>query len=237
MKSYIGSAWYWLREHMPRAIWMNMKGGRYRRRSREGGKFGEMRPTAQLMLYGLGPIPRCHLILGRSRQVDVMEAIFTRRSIRKYTSEPVTDHELEQLLRAAMHAPSAGNERPWEFIVIRDRETLNEITGIHKYAQMLKQAQVAVVVCGDLERQKYEGFWVQDCSAATQNILLAATALGLGAVWLGVHPVVERVEDLRKLLNIPKHVVPLSIVSLGRPAEERETPDRCDESRIHMEKW
>lgn len=169
--------------------------------------------------------------------MDVMEAIFTRRSIRKYTSEPVTDDELKQLLRAAMHAPSAGNQRPWEFIVIRDRETLNKIPGIHKYAQMLKQAQAAIVVCGDMTKQKYDGFWVQDCSAATQNMLLAATALGLGAVWLGVHPVVERVEDLRKMLGIPGHVVPLSIVSLGRPGEERDTPDRYDESRIHMESW
>jgi nitroreductase len=121
--------------------------------------------------------------------------------------------------------------------VIRDKETLNEITGIHKYAQMLKQAQVAIVVCGDVKKQKYDGFWVQDCSAATQNMLLAATALGLGAVWLGVHPVVERVEDLRKILGIPVNVVPLSIVSVGRPGEERETADRYDESRIHMDRW
>jgi len=169
--------------------------------------------------------------------VDAMEAILTRRSIRKYTSEPVTDDEVKQLLRAAMHAPSAGNQRPWEFIVIRDKETLNEITGIHKYAQMLKQAQVAIVVCGDVKKQKYDGFWVQDCSAATQNMLLAATALGLGAVWLGVHPVVERVEDLRKILGIPVNVVPLSIVSVGRPGEEREAADRYDESRIHMHRW
>ncbi len=169
--------------------------------------------------------------------MDAMEAIFARRSIRKYTSEPVTDDELKQLLKAAMYAPSAGNQRPWEFIVIRDRETLNSIPGIHRYAQMLKQAQAAIVVCGDITKQKYDGFWVQDCSAATQNILLAATALGLGAVWLGVHPVVERVEDLRKMLDIPTNVVPLSIVSLGRPGEERERSDRYDESRIHMERW
>jgi nitroreductase len=169
--------------------------------------------------------------------VDAMEAILTRRSIRKYTSEPVTDDELKQLLTAAMNAPSAGNQRPWEFIVIRDRETLNRIPGIHMYAQMLKQAQAAIVVCGDMTKQKYDGFWIQDCSAATQNILLSATAMGLGAVWLGVYPVVERVEDLRKMLDIPGHVVPLSIVSLGRPGEEREASDRYDKSRIHMEKW
>lgn len=165
------------------------------------------------------------------------EAILSRRSIRRYTSEPVSDDLVEKLLRAAMSAPSAGNEQPWHFVVIRDRKTMERIQEFHPFARMLREAPVAILVCGDPRLEKYGGFWVQDCSAATENILIAANSMGLGAVWLGLYPIDERVEGMRKLLEIPGHVIPLSLVSVGHPAEKKPQADRYDESRIHTEQW
>jgi nitroreductase len=169
--------------------------------------------------------------------MDTLDAIFTRRSIRKYTDRAVPDELVLQLLRAAMAAPSAGNEQAWQFIVIRDRALLDAIPKFHPYAAMLKYASVAVLVCGDLTLEKYKGYWVQDCSAATQNLLLAATAQGLGAVWTGVYPMEDRVAGMRRLLNLPEHVVPLSLVPLGFPAEQQGRADRFDQARIHHDRW
>lgn len=166
-----------------------------------------------------------------------MKAIFERRSIRKYTGEKISEEKIKKLLQAAMAAPSAGNQQPWEFIVIRDREMMNKITEVHPYSSMLKEADVAIVVCGDEKREKYKGFWVQDCSAATQNILLAAQDLGLGAVWLGVYPDEKRVKSIKELLGIPEHVQTLSIVSLGYPVEKKDPANRYDEAKIHYERW
>lgn len=166
-----------------------------------------------------------------------MKTIFNRSSIRKYTSRPVTDEQIQQLLKAAMSAPSAGNEQPWEFVVIKERKILSAIPKFHPYSLMLYEASVAILVCGDLSREKYSGYWVQDCSAATENILLQAVDLGLGAVWLGIHPNEERVSGMRKLLNIPEAFVPFSLVSVGYPAEQKEPSDRFDSSRIHYDTW
>ena len=166
-----------------------------------------------------------------------MKAIVNRRSIRKYTSQPVSDNQVQELLKAAMSAPSAGNEQPWEFVVMRDRSNLNAIPKFHPYSLMLYEASVAILVCGDLSREKYSGYWVQDCSAATENILLSAVELGLGAVWLGIHPIEERVKAMSKLLKIPETVVPFSLVSIGYPAEQKEPSDRFDTSRIHFDTW
>jgi nitroreductase len=126
-----------------------------------------------------------------------------------------------------MAAPSASNKQPWHFVLIRDRNVLDEIPKFHRYAQMLHQADFAIVVCGDLSLQE-EGFLVQDCSAATQNILLAAHSLGLGAVWLGVYPSGYRMGDVRALLGLPENVIPVSIVSAGYPAETKEPACRFD---------
>ena len=153
-----------------------------------------------------------------------MKAILARRSVRRYTSEPVEDKLVHDLLEAAMAAPSAGDERPWEFIVLRERTVLDAIPAIHPYAQMAREAPLAIVVCGDLQKQKYPGFWVQDCSAATENLLLAVTDAGLGAVWCGIYPLDERVEAFRKLLGTPPHIVPFALVPIGRPAEKKAPP-------------
>lgn len=169
--------------------------------------------------------------------MDAMDAIFTRRSIRKYEDREVPAELETELLKAAMNAPSAGNEQPWHFIVIRDRKLMDAIPKFHPYSGALKTAPMAVLVCGDTELERYTGYWVQDCSAATENLLLAAHALGLGAVWLGVHPDSERVEGMRKLFGVPVHVVPFALVAVGWPAEEKSRQDRYNSTRVHYEKW
>lgn len=171
------------------------------------------------------------------KSMDAMDAILSRRSVRQYTAQPVPDEVIRELLKAAMSAPSAGNEQPWHFVVIDDRRTLDAIPKFHPYSAMLRSAAVAILVCGDERMEKHKGFWVQDCSAATQNILLAAHAEGLGAVWLGVYPVEERVVGFRELLGIPEDVIPFSLVSVGYPAEQKPLADRYDGSRIHDNRW
>ena len=166
-----------------------------------------------------------------------MKEIFERRSIRKYSKLPISDDDIEKLLRAAMAAPSAGNQQPWEFIIIKDKKLLTDITKVHPYSQMLKEASVAIVVSADLDKEKHVGYWVQDCSAATENILIEAQHLGLGSVWLGVYPREGRVKGLKELLNLPVRVMPLSIVSLGYSEEKKEPSDRYDKLRIHINKW
>jgi nitroreductase len=169
--------------------------------------------------------------------MDTLEAIRTRRSIRRYTDEPVSDEAVRALLEAAMRAPSAGDERPWHFVVIRDRATLAAVAKVHPYGHMAAHAAVAVLVCGDLAEESHRGMWVQDCSAATENLLLAAAALGLGAVWCGVHPRPDREDGLRKVLGIPAGVVPFALVPIGHPAETLPPEDRYDPTRIHADRW
>jgi nitroreductase len=169
--------------------------------------------------------------------MDAIEAILSRRSIRSYTNRIVTEDTVRELLNAAMSAPSAGNEQPWHFIVIRDRNILDKIPEFHPFSEMLKIAGVAILVCGDISLEKYEGFWVQDCAAATQNILIAANAIGLGTVWLGLYPHMDRVEGMRKLLKLPKTVMPLSLIPVGYPAVQKNKADRFNESRIHFDQW
>ncbi|NLI59927.1 MAG: nitroreductase family protein [Clostridiales bacterium] len=168
-----------------------------------------------------------------------MNAIFKRRSIRRYTDERVSEELIEQLLKAGMAAPSAGNQQPWHFVVIDDRQILDEIPKFHPYSKMLKEASHAIVVCGDGDptRLRFEGFWVQDCSAATQNILLMATELDLGSVWLGVYPDEYKVKALKELLDLPDNIIPLSIISIGHPAETKGSADRFDVTRIHKNRW
>ncbi|MFO7928829.1 MAG: nitroreductase family protein [Candidatus Humimicrobiaceae bacterium] len=166
-----------------------------------------------------------------------MKEIFERRSIRKYTDDPVSDENIEKLLKAAMAAPTAGNQQEWEFIVIKDRHTLNSIPKVHPYATMLKKAPLAIAICADRDRESHVGYWVQDCAAATQNILLEAQHLGLGACWLGIYPREKRVKGLKKILSLPDNVMPLSLVAVGNPADKKKPADRFDKSKIHINKW
>ena len=166
---------------------------------------------------------------------ELIDTIFSRRSIRRYTEEPVSEEEIKTLLEAAMAAPSASNRKPWHFVVVTERETLNRLAKAHKYAKMLNEAPLCISVCGD--QSVSERFWTQDCSAATENLLLAVVSLGLGAVWCGVHPNQDRVKDISKILGIEAPVVPLNLIAIGHPAEEKEPRTQYDEDRVHREKW
>jgi len=169
--------------------------------------------------------------------MDAMDAILSRRSIRKYTTEPVPEKLINELLEAAMSAPSSSNGQPWHFVVIDDRRILNEIPKFHPYSNMLREASAAIAVCGDLQLERSKGCWVEDCSAATENILIAAHAQGLGAVWLGIHRREERVAGIRQLLGLPDHILPLCLVSIGYPAEKKPRENRYNPSRIHHNRW
>jgi nitroreductase len=169
--------------------------------------------------------------------MEAMEAIMTRRSVRRYAGRTVAEGAVEALLRAAMQAPSAHNNQPWHFVVIRDRGTLAEVPRFHRYARMLPEADLAILVCGEPALEPRDATLNQDCGAAVQNILLAAHALGLGAVWLGIHPVEERQEGLRRLIGIPPHILPVALVAVGHPAETPEPQDRYRPDRVQRERW
>jgi len=166
---------------------------------------------------------------------ELINTIFARRSIRKYTAELVKEKDIRTMLEAAMAAPSASNLKPWHFVVITDRQKLDNLAKVHPYGRMLLEAPLCIAVCGD--KTISADFWVQDCSAAAENLLLAATALGLGAVWLGVYPREDRVSAIRKVLNLPKTIVPLNLIPIGHPAEEKEPRTQYDELRVHREQW
>lgn len=169
--------------------------------------------------------------------MHTFEAIKSRRSVRRFTPQPVPSRAVRDVLEAAMCAPSAGNQQPWQFVVIDDRALLDEVPSFSPYASMATEAPLAILVCGDTALAKYPGFWVQDCSAAVQNLLLAAHAQGLGAVWTGVHPDKEREEGFRRLLHLPDHIIPLAFIPLGHPAEFPAPVQRYREDRIHRNGW
>jgi nitroreductase len=166
---------------------------------------------------------------------EFVQTIFARRSIRKYTDDPVGEADIKTLLEAAMAAPSASNRKPWQFVVVTGRQTLDALAEAHPHGKTLFEATLCIVVCGDLTER--ETYWVQDCSAATENLLLAATALGLGAVWLGVYPKEDRVTAVRPILALPETITPLNLISIGHPAEEKEPRTQYDGSRVHRERW
>lgn len=169
--------------------------------------------------------------------MDVMEAIMTRRSIRKYTGEAISEENLEKVLKAGFQAPSAHNFEPREYVVVRDKEVIEKIVEFHKYTKMLPKAGCGIIVCGDKEKQKETGFLVEDCSAAIQNMLLAAHGLGLGAVWCGIYSVEKLTKGMTDLLELPDHIIPVGMVVLGEKDEEKKAADRYEESKIHINKW
>jgi nitroreductase len=166
-----------------------------------------------------------------------MEVILTRRSVRRYADQPVPDALLTDLLRAAMAAPSAGNQQPWQFVVVRDRAVLEAVAGANPYGEMARHAPLAVIVCADLKRENVPGFWVQDCAAATENLLLAAHASGLGAVWCGTYPLEERMQRIRAAVGLPEDVIPFAVVPVGYPVERPAPADRYDADRVHLDRW
>lgn len=169
--------------------------------------------------------------------MNVIEAILTRRSIRKFTGEPVSEQDLETVLRAGCQAPSAHNFQPWEFIIIKDKNKFEKIAELHKYAKMLPQAEVCIIVCGDSNKQPKTGFLVEDCSASIQNILLAAHGIGLGAVWCGLYPVEEYTSAIKELCLLPDNIIPVGMIVLGHKGEDRKQEDRFKLEKLHYENW
>lgn len=170
---------------------------------------------------------------------EAISCILQRKSVRRYQDVAVENEKVELLLRAAMAAPSSKNRQPWQFVAIRNKETLEELSRLLPYAKMVKDAPLAIAICGDLSKTKEEekNKWVVDCSAATENLLIAVESLGLGAVWTGVYPDEDRVEHVSTLLNLPSHVIPLNIIPIGYPEGEALPRDKYNPECIHWEKW
>ncbi len=168
-----------------------------------------------------------------------LDFIFARRSVRRYQERPIPEEMVRDLLEAAMAAPSAVAKDPWHFIVVRSRERLLQIADILPNGKMLRHAAAGIVVCGDIERAHggEESYMLQDCSAAVENLLLAAAALGIGACWLGVHPRRERMDGIRKLFALPGNIIPVAGISLGWPEKSSPARTRYDEGRVHREEW
>lgn len=166
--------------------------------------------------------------------MELQQALQKRRSVRRFTAQPVSEEHIDVLLHAAMSGPSACNLKPWEFYVVSAPDALARLRAAARYAQI--DAPLAVVVCGDLTRtlpQPLSSFWVQDCAAATENLLLAAAALDLGTVWCGIHPQQEAEARVREALGLPETHIPLNIVYVGHPAEQPEPRDQYDAARVH----
>lgn len=169
--------------------------------------------------------------------MDAITAIKTRRSVRKFTGEVISEEQMKVVLEAAFAAPTAHNFQPWEFLVIRDEELLRIIADTHPYGKMAPGAGCAIIVCGNKDKQELMGFLVEDCSAAIENMLIAANSEGLGAVWCGIYPVDPLVKGFEKALDIPKHIIPIGMVVIGHPAEKKEPEYRYDPEKIHYNKW
>lgn len=168
--------------------------------------------------------------------MEALDCIMTRRSIRKFSGEPLSDEQTQTILRAAMAAPSAGNQQPWRFVLLGERSSREKVASFTPYARMLPDAGLGIVVCGETRTLKHP-MWEQDCSAAIENALLAAHALGLGAVWLGFWPEMERVDRLAEYLGLPEGIVPMSVLAIGHPVEEKPAAERYDPAFVHIERW
>jgi nitroreductase len=165
--------------------------------------------------------------------------LFARRSVRQYTGEPVTEEQIELLLKAAMAAPTAANRKPWHYVVVTDAETKARLAEAHPFAKMLLQAPLCIIPCGEPAASvpARPEFWVQDLSASAENVLLAATGLGLGGVWCGVYPDAERQQVLRQVLGIPGDIEPFCLLVIGHPVEMPEPRTQYDATRVHHEQW
>lgn len=164
----------------------------------------------------------------------VLENIAERKSVRKYLNKSVEEDKIDAMVKAGMAAPSGMDRRPWEFVVVTDREALDSMAAKLPYAKMLTNAPLAIVVCGDTTRSSY---WCLDCSAATQNVLLAAEALGLGAVWTAAYPYEDRIDVVRQNTGLPENIVPLCVIPIGYPDGPQKAKDKFDLQRVHRNKY
>ncbi len=168
----------------------------------------------------------------------VIDCIMTRASVRSYTDEQINDSLVNKILRAGMAAPTAANQQPWQFIVVNEQNLKDSITAAFEYTKMVEKCSFAVVVCGDMDNLfkgdiPDGGFWVEDCSAASENMLLAAHALGIGGVWCGIYPLKDREQRLRSILNLPPNLTPLNVMAFGYPAQPVAPKDKWIPSKIH----
>lgn len=175
-----------------------------------------------------------------AEQNETLKTIHARKSVRQYIDRQVTKDQLNVLVKAGMAAPTAGDKRPWSFVVIDDRKKLDALAEVLPYGKMLKSAPAAIVVCGNPDKffpGVESAFWIQDCSAATENILLAVESMGLGAVWIGVYPTDSKIKGVQFVLGIPEKEVPLNVLSIGYPAGMEKPKDKFNEKQIHWNKW
>ncbi|MFB3854422.1 MAG: nitroreductase family protein [Vicinamibacterales bacterium] len=169
--------------------------------------------------------------------MDVLDALMTRCSIRRYGPAPVPEAAIEKMLEVLFRSPSAADARPWQFAVVDRRDLLDRLQAAMPGCEMLESAPTAILICAEPAREKIPGFWPQDCAAAAENLLLAAHGLGLGAVWIGLYPVEDRVRATREILRVPEGLVPFALVSIGEPAEQPVLQDRYDAARVHRNGW
>jgi nitroreductase len=166
---------------------------------------------------------------------NLLDLMYSRQRVRDFSDAPVSDGQVEAMLKAAMAAPSVQDRRPWHFVVVRQRKMLDKLSKVHKYAYMLEKAPLAVAICGD--QKVSEKYWVEDGCVATQNLLLAAKVLGLGGVWISLYPKKKPQRAVRDLLDIPDHVGVLCILALGYPAKKEQVSTKYDPKRVHEEEW
>ena len=169
--------------------------------------------------------------------MNVIDAINKRRSIRKFEDKPVEKEKIDLLLRAAMQALSAVNEQPWEFIVVKDKDTLEKLSHAHDYAMAMKNGTLAILVLANKNYFAIDSLWQQDLSAASENMLLEAVELGLGATWMAIAPIEDRVAYIRDLFNLPENVIPFNMIAFGYPTKEKDFDDRFKADRVHYEKY
>ena len=169
--------------------------------------------------------------------MDTLKAITTRRSIRRFKRDPVPEDAIRTLLTAAMSGPSAANQQPWQLVVVSDQAQLDRLASFRPFERTLSSAPLAVAVCGDMSLAKWQAFWQIDCAVATQNLLLAANAQGLGAVWLGCSTRAERAAVLCEMLELPEHIAPFALVPVGFAAEEIPPIERYRADRVHRDRW
>lgn len=196
-----------------------------------------------IVLVGIVFVETCYIVLQNTvlKPKTAIEIIKSRKSVRHYVeNKDVSDKDIFIMLEAAMAAPSAANKQPWEFIVLKDKAMINKVAKVLPYGGFLKFAPLAVVVAGNMDRtlpDKERDFWIQDTSAATQNLLLAAESLGLGAVWTGVYPMQDRVNDLSEILELPKNIIPFSVIIIGYPTGIDKPKNKYNKSYIHVDKF
>lgn len=176
----------------------------------------------------------------KSMENQAINNIMTRMSVREFTGEKISDGQIDTLLRAAMAAPSAINKQPWAFVVVTEDSVLSKLGEVLPYSRCSNHPAIAVIPCGDLSKAiegEMAGFWINDVSAATENLLLAAHAMGLGAVWTGLHPDMKRAGMVQEMLGLPEHIIPLCVVPVGVPAEKPEVKDKYKPENIHYNAW